>query len=216
MPFARSVIISCAGIGSRLGLGTTKALIEINGKTLIRWQLEQFCDVEDVRVVVGFQAQDVIDEVLSYRKDVIFVYNHNYFETKTGASYYLGARHGNEYAFEYDGDLLVHPDDIKMLLETEGEWIAYSDKMSDDAVYVRLNGRGEVTAFSKELGGFEWTGPCCIQKNKLKYLSGNVYNQLEPYLPMRGIKIRACDIDTYDDYQRALVWTKENFAGTWK
>ena len=77
MPFAQSVIISCAGIGSRLGLATTKALININGKSLIRWQLEQFNDVEDVRVVVGFQAQDVIDEVLAYRKDVVFVYNHS-------------------------------------------------------------------------------------------------------------------------------------------
>lgn len=213
MPFAQSVIISCAGIGSRLGLGTTKALININGKTLIRWQLEQFSDVEDVRIVVGFQAQDVIDEVLSFRKDVIFVYNHNYFETKTGASYYLGARHGNEYAFEYDGDLLVHPDDIKMLLHTEGEWIAYSDKMSDDAVYVRVNEKGDVVSFSRERGDFEWTGPCCIKKEKLKYISGNVYNQLEPYLPMRGIKVRACDIDTFDDYRRALVWTEENFTG---
>lgn len=211
MPFARSVIISCAGIGSRLGLGTTKALININGKTLIRRQLEQFQDVEDVRIVVGFQAQDVIDEVLSYRKDVIFVYNHNYFETKTGASFYLGARHGNEYAFEYDGDLLVHPDDLKMLLGLQGEWIAYADKMSDDAVYVRLNEKGEVVSFSREQGDFEWTGPCCIQKKKLNYISGNVFNQLEPHLPMKGVQVRACDIDTYDDYQRALTWIEANW-----
>lgn len=210
MSFTQSVVISCAGIGSRLGLGTTKALININGKSLIRWQLEQFNDVEDVRIVVGFQAQDVIDEVLSYRKDVIFVYNHSYFETKTGASFYLGARHGNAYAFEYDGDLLVHPDDLKMLLNLEGEWIAYADKMSDDAVYLKLNEKGEVISFSREQGDFEWTGPCCIKKHKLQYNSGNVFNQLEPYLPMKGVRIRACDIDTFDDYQRALMWTLTN------
>lgn len=210
MPFAQSVIISCAGIGSRLGLATTKALININGKSLIRWQLEQFNDVEDVRVVVGFQAQNVIDEVLAYRKDVVFVYNHSYFETKTGASYYLGARHGAEYAFEYDGDLLVHPDDLKMLLNLDGEWVAYSDKMSDDAVYVKVNPQGEVVSFSREQGDFEWTGPCCIKKQKLRYHSGNVFNQLEPYLPMKGVKIRACDIDTFEDYQRAVVWVQKN------
>lgn len=210
MSFTQSVVISCAGIGSRLGLGTTKALININGKSLIRWQLEQFNDVEDVRIVVGFQAQDVIDEVLSYRKDVIFVYNHSYFETKTGASFYLGARHGNEYAFEYDGDLLVHPDDLKMLLNLEGEWIAYADKMSDDAVYLKLNEKGEVISFSREQGDFEWTDPCCIKKHKLQYNSGNVFNQLEPYLPLKGVRIRACDIDTFDDYQRAVLWTLTN------
>ena len=209
MSSAKSVIISCAGIGSRLGLAKTKALIEINGKTLIRWQLELFNDVEDVRVVVGFQANDVIEEVRKYRDDVVFVYNHRYFETKTGASYYLGAKDGNEFAIEYDGDLLVHPDDIKSLLDCDGEWIAYADKMSDNAVYVKTNNQGDVLEFSNEFGDYEWTGPCCIKKDKLKYSYGNVYNQLEPYLPMKGIKIRACDIDTYDDYQRTLKFMKE-------
>ena len=42
MQTTKSVIISCAGIGSRLGLGTTKALIKIDGKSIIQWQLELF------------------------------------------------------------------------------------------------------------------------------------------------------------------------------
>ena len=42
MQTAKSVVITCAGIGSRLGLGTTKALIDINGKSLIHWQLDLF------------------------------------------------------------------------------------------------------------------------------------------------------------------------------
>lgn len=97
-----------------------------------------------------------------------------------------------------------------MLLNLEGEWIAYADKMSDDAVYLKLNEKGEVISFSREQGDFEWTGPCCIKKHKLQYNSGNVFNQLEPYLPMKGVRIRACDIDTFDDYQRAVLWTLTN------
>ena len=73
MQTAKSVVITCAGIGSRLGLGTTKALIDINGKTLIQWQLELFKDVEDIRIVVGFEANRVIEEVRKYRPDAIFV-----------------------------------------------------------------------------------------------------------------------------------------------
>ena len=111
-------------------------------------------------------------------------------------------------AIEIDGDLLVHPDDMKMLLQQEGEWIAYADKMSDDAVFVKTNQAGEVLSFSRENGDYEWTGPCCIKKDKLTYSSEHVYNQLEPYLPIRGIKIRACDIDTYEDYQRVLDFIK--------
>jgi len=208
MQTAKSVVITCAGIGSRLGLGTTKALIDINGKTLIQWQLELFKDVEDIRIVVGFEANRVIEEVRKYRPDAIFVYNHAYFNTKTGASYYLGARDGNEYALEYDGDLLVHPDDVKMLLAKEGEWIAYADKRSEDAVYLSLNEQGEVTGFSRENGDFEWTGPCCLRRDKIQYTSGNVFNVLEPHIPLPGVKIRACDIDTYGDYQRAIEFIK--------
>lgn len=208
MSSIKSVIISCAGIGSRLGLAKTKALIDIENKTLIRWQLELLKNVEDIRVVVGFQANDVIKEVKKYRDDVIFVYNHNYFDTKTGASYYLGAKDGNELAIGIDGDLLVHPDDMQMLLEMNEEWIAYTERMSDDPVFVRTSQNGDVLSFSRENGDYEWTGPCCMKKEKLKFSSSNIFNQLEPYLPMKGIKIRACDIDTYDDYQRALQFIK--------
>jgi choline kinase len=210
MSSVKSVVISCAGIGSRLGLATTKALINIEGKSLIAWQLELFKDIEDIRIVVGFQANDVINEVLKYRRDVIFVYNHNYFETKTGASFYLGARHANEYVMEYDGDLLVHPDDIKLCLDAD-EYIAYSDKTSTEAVFVKIDGKGNVLSFSRKDGNYEWTGPACIKRDKVKYTQDNVFNQLEEYLPMKGIKIRACDIDTYDDYERAI-----NFVKGWK
>ncbi len=209
MQTALSVVISCAGIGSRLGLNSTKALINIDGKSLIAWQLELFKDVEDVRIVVGFQASLVIEEVLKYRKDAIFVYNHNYFDTKTGASFYLGARDANTYVMEYDGDLLVNPQDMAMLLNQSGEWIAYTDISSSEPVFVSVNSAGEVESFSRQNGDYEWTGHCCIKRENVKFTSGNVYNQLEAYLPLRGIKIRAVDIDTYDDYQNALKILKQ-------
>ena len=208
MSSAKSVVISCAGFGSRLGLSTTKALLKIGGMSLIGWQLQLFRDVEDVRVVVGFQANDVIREVNKFRRDVIFVFNHNYFETNTGASCYLGARDGYEYALEYDGDLLVHPDDMQRLLNSDGEWIAYADKLSEDGVYVKTDEQGRVLKFSRNEGDYEWTGPCCIKKDRLSFTSGHVYNQLEPYLPMKGIKIRACDIDTVEDYRHCQETVK--------
>ena len=212
MSSAKSVIISCAGIGSRLGLGQTKALININGKSLIAWQLEMFKEVEDLRIVIGYQANDVVEEVLRYREDVIFVFNHRYFETKTGASLYLGAQHANDLIIAWDGDLLVHPDDVKTILAVDYEFIGCADKASEEAVYVSVNEKGEVISFSREDGDYEWTGPACVKRDKLSYLSGNVFNQLEPHLPIKGLKIRAYDIDTYQDYLNVSsvikTWTK--------
>lgn len=205
----KSVVISCAGIGSRLGLGLTKALVQINGNSLISWQLKLFKDVKDVRIVIGFQGGEIIEEVRKYRDDVIFCYNHRYFETKTGASYYLGARHANHETLEWDGDLLVHPDDVKKLLATSGEFICYADKTSDDAVFVQTNENGDVLCFSREQGDYEWTGPACMNKQHLIYSAQNVFNMFEPYCPMKGIKVRAYDIDTYNDYIRVSEITKD-------
>lgn len=208
MSSAKSVVISCAGIGSRLGLAQTKALIKIEGRTLISWQLEFLKDVEDIRIVVGYQAEDVVKEVLRYKKDVVFVYNHNYFDTKTGASFYLGARDANEYVIEWDGDLLVHPDDVAKCLNIPGEYVGYSDIQSNEAVFVKTNEYGDVLSFSTQKGDYEWSGPACIKKDKIKFTSGHVFNQLEPYLPMKGLKIRAQDIDTYEDYQKAIEFVR--------
>ena len=204
----KSVVISCAGIGSRLGLGLTKALVQINGGSLISWQLKLFKDVEDLRLVIGFQGGEIIEEVRKYRDDVIFCYNHRYFETKTGASYYLGARHANYETIEWDGDLLVHPDDVKMLLATPGEYICYGDITSEDSVCVHVNENGEVLNFSREGGDYEWTGPACMYKKHLTYCSQNVFNMFESLCPIKGIKVRAYDIDTYNDYIRVSEITK--------
>lgn len=206
---SKSVVISCAGIGSRLGLGLTKALVQINGDSLISWQLKLFKEVEDVRIVVGFQAQEIVAEVLKYRKDAIFCYNHRYFETKTGASYYLGARHANRKTIEWDGDLLVHPDDVKRILEEDGEFICYGDITSENTVCVYLDEEGRVTSFSREGGDYEWTGPACMYKEHLVYNSQNVYNMFEPLCPLKGVKVRAYDIDTYNDYLRVSEIVKD-------
>ncbi len=205
----KSVVISCAGIGSRLGLGLTKALVQINGNSLISWQLKLFNDVEDLRLVIGFQGSEIIEEVRKHREDVIFCYNQHYFETKTGASFFLGARHANDFSLEWDGDLLVHPEDVKKLLDTDGEFICYADKSSDEAVWVQTDEYGVVHAFSREYGDYEWTGPACMKKSNMTYSSQNVFNMFEPLLPMKGIKVRAYDIDTYNDYLRVSEITKD-------
>ncbi|MBR4678310.1 MAG: NTP transferase domain-containing protein [Bacteroidales bacterium] len=205
----KSVVISCAGIGSRLGLGLTKALVQINGNSLISLQLKLFKDVEDVRIVIGFQANDIIEEVRKYRGDIIFCYNHRYFETKTGASFFLGARHANNEIIEWDGDLLVHPDDVRKLLNVSGEYICYSDKTSEETIFVRTDSEGRVVSFSRDCGDYEWTGPACMFKRNLVYNSNNVFNMFEPLCPMRGINVRAYDIDTYNDYLRVSEITKQ-------
>lgn len=222
MQTAKSVVLSCAGIGSRLGLGKTKVLMEINGQSLLAIHMRNFAEVEDLRIVVGFQAEAVIREALKYRNDVTFVHNRDYFDTSVAYSLWLGARNASDLVVAWDGDLIVHPQDVKKCLDYSGEYLGYSEAKTEDAVFCNIeNGmmtKFEVpqvlrtkdhTAADTASQAFEWTGPCCLKRSRIHEERGHVFNLLENYLPMPAMKIRAIDIDTYADYKKALKLMKE-------
>lgn len=214
MPVSRTVIISCAGMGNRLGLGTTKALVEVEGKPLIMYHLEKLKDEKDIRVVVGYQAEKVIETVRKYRKDIVFVFNHNYRETGTGASVALAAQYANEYILSLDGDLLIHPDDMKKILECEHEFVSGGVPDTDDPWMLQTYKDGEkefVSAFSKNVGNYEWNGITQIKSAKVKNGQGHVFQLIEPYLPLPFMEIRTREVDTINDYERTVKWVRNGY-----
>ena len=199
----KTIVLSCAGIGSRLGIGTTKALLKFEGLTLIQYHLNNFKEVDDVRVVVGYQYNEVICSALKTRKDIIFVFNHEYYCTGTGKSLFLGSRFANNWVYAWDGDLIVHPEDIERCITTQQEYIAYSSDITDDAVFVEVINRS-VTSFTRcENTGYEWSGPACIMRDNIHETDGHVYELLEARLPIESFQIKAFDIDTDSDYKKA-------------
>jgi HAD superfamily phosphoserine phosphatase-like hydrolase len=211
-----SVVITAAGVGSRLGLAQTKSLIPIFGRSLIKHQLARLTDVEDVRVVVGYQAGALIQEVISVRRDVVFVFNHDYFHTKTAASLFLGARHANDMVLALDGDLLMHPDDFPECLGSTEEFLGVTEKTSDQSVFATLDNRGRVASFSTEAGNYEWSGPALLKRHRLDSSPGHVYTQLESHLPLPARIVRARDIDTFEDYKRAIAFVESWGSGNFK
>lgn len=207
----KTVVISCAGMGSRLGRGMPKALIDIDGKPLIARQLEMLKDVEDVRVVVGYQAEKVIETVEKFRKNVTFAYNYDYKMTGTGASFSKGCVNAKEYVIALDGDLLVHPDDMKYILDADNEFIGGTTPTTDDPMLVKLDNDDNVIAFSREEGELEWTGLAQIKTERLQPGTGHVCQMLEPILPIKVIRIRTREVDTANDYERAVAWVKNNY-----
>lgn len=214
MSFSRTIIIGCAGMGNRLGLGTTKALVEVEGKPLIIRHLEQLDNENDIRVVVGYQAEKVIEVVKQYRKDVLFVFNHNYRETGTGASVALAARYANEYILSLDGDLLVHPEDMKMILACQEEFVGGNPVETDDPWMLQTyecDGKEYVSAFSKCMGNYEWNGLTQMKSSKMLKGNGHVFQLIEPFLPVRFMNIRTKEIDTVNDYERAIEWVQNGY-----
>lgn len=215
MGISRTVVISCAGMGNRLGLGTTKALVEIDGKPLIIRHLEMLQNEKDIRVVVGYQSKKVIEVVRAYRSDIMFVFNHQYRETGTGASVAAAARYAGEYILSLDGDLLVHPDDMKKILAYEGEFVGGGEPETDDPWMVQTykeDGMEYASAFSHNEGSYEWNGITQMKSQKMLKGTGHVFQLIEPYLPVPFMKLRTREIDTINDYERAVEWVKNGFC----
>jgi hypothetical protein len=201
-------------MGNRLGLGTTKALVEVEGKPLIMHHLEKLKDESDIRVVVGYQAEKVINVVRKYRKDVVFVFNHNYRETGTGASVALASQYANEYILSLDGDLIIHPDDMKKILECDHEFVSGGIPDTDEPWMLQTykdDGKEFVSAFSKNIGNYEWNGITQMKSAKIKNGQGHVFQLIEPYLPIPFLELRTREIDTVNDYERAVEWVRNNF-----
>jgi len=204
-PDTVSLVLSCAGRGSRLGLSTTKALIKFREKALIQWHLERTSEIEDVRVVVGFQARDVIESAQIVRKDVIYVFNHDYFSTGAGFSLFLGSKYANEFTIAWDGDLIVHHGDIERCLAFQGEFLGVSPRVTNDAVRAILDiDEALVTSFSRQGDyPFEWSGPSKFRTINIRDVSGHVFEGLNERLPLPALIVRAFDIDTPEDYEFA-------------
>jgi len=209
-PSNTTIVICCAGMGTRLGIGTTKALINICGKPLIIHQLEQLKDYDDIRVVVGFQAEKVIEVVKSYRKDIMFAFNYDYESTGPAESMSKGIIGAREYVIVIDGDLLVNPNDFQEFLRYPGECLPSSTITSDEPIYLKMKD-GLAIDFSEKSGDFEWPGLVKVKTCKLQIGNGYVYELLKPLLPLKTISIRTREIDTPDDYENAVKWVENGY-----
>lgn len=201
-----TVVICCARMGTRLGIGTTKALLHIGGKPLIIHQLENLDSYNDVRVVVGYQADKVIETVNAYRKDVMFCFNNEYQTTSPSISRVKGAINSKKYILSVDGDVLVNPDDFRQMLEINGEYLVVSKKHSEEPDLVTVN-NGTVQCFS-ESGNFERPGIVKVESENLIRNNGEVEN----IFPVPAFLIRTRDIDTQDDYDNAIKWFQNGYC----
>lgn len=219
MSLSPTVVISCAGMATRLGMGMTKALIDICGKPLLHWQLAALRKVEDVRIVVGHQAEQVIECALAVRRDLTFVFNHSYATTGTAKSLCIAATAAKGDIVSLDGDLLVDPRDLRRFLQSDTALIGCLPISSSQPVLVERcvasDGQGPlVTAFSRERGTAEWSGLARVSAATLRQANEegraelHVYQILEPLLPLPAVDVRATEVDTIEDYERALTWMK--------
>ena len=184
-----SIIICCAGMGTRLGIGTTKALVDICGKPLIIRLLEQLDKYKDIRIVVGFDAERVIQTVRKYRNDIMFVFNYDYETTGAAHSLKKALLGANEIIIAIDGDTLFDKADFQRLLNYNGECIAVSKNATMEPIVATSDGNN-VVKLSKGNGDLQWSGVSKLLKNRFNGDGEYVYNILNKQLPISSLEIR--------------------------
>jgi CTP:molybdopterin cytidylyltransferase MocA len=219
---ARAVVVNAAGRGRRLGLDRPKALLEIAGRPLIEWQLSMLHAVDDVRVVVGFQAEATAHAVQRVRPDATIVVNEQFDTTGTAASLVLGAAVSPAHVLSLDCDLVVHPDDLRLVLDGPVPALGILPVQSVEPVMVVVEDvSGQPTALSfadprqeppppqaGEQWVCEWSGLTVFDPGEpsLGPDQGHVFRLIEPLLPMPAIPIRAVEVDHPEEIPMMTRW----------
>jgi choline kinase len=200
----KHAVISAAGLGSRLGLDMPKCLVELEGHSLIYYLLHLLEDVPDIRIVVGFKEQQVIDYVKAIRPDATFVRNADYAHSTNAYSLHLATQHLTEPYLSIDGDMYVEPDSFSRFVSAcakHRNLIGISRSFTEDAVFVELDKQQKmIEGFRRNPPNeYEWCGIAYFSDLKVSPRAKFVYNEIEAMLPVAVEVVDVFEIDTPQD-----------------
>lgn len=216
-------MIPAAGLGSRLGHGLPKCMLEIDGKTILTRLVETLREHTDrIHVVVGYREELIIEHCATYHRDVVLVRNTDFRNTNTITSLALGARGLDGKLLFVDGDTILEPGSLAGFLET-GEnhdvLLGIAPAKSEDTVYVSVDhDRGVVTGFSRETtSDYEWANLLLAPSAAIAGSTGYVYEALEPQLPLAAASVDLAEVDTEQDLRHAksaiAAWESSSVPG---
>lgn len=135
-------LILAAGEGRRLGGGLPKCLREVGGKPLIEHQLEALSDagVRSVTVVVGYAEREVRHAVGSRAR---FVSNPYFARTNSLYSFTLARTVMRGEILVMNGDVLLHPGIVRMLVPQRGSVLAFDSRAGNESEDMKVATRGD-------------------------------------------------------------------------
>lgn len=215
-----NAVIAAAGLGSRLGLGMPKCMIEINGRPLLDMLVANLRPyVRSIFVVVGYREDLVTTYCRDHLRDVIIVRNPKYRSTNTAFSLAVGADNLSDRCIFLDGDLIVTPSSLQSFISLAScheVLVGVTTPKSEKAVFadctVSEASQLTVTSFSADVHtSYEWANVFVGPSSIMNGASGYVFEQLSRYLPLPGCMIDLCEIDTPGDLSAATGFVRDRF-----
>jgi choline kinase len=214
-----NAVIAAAGLGSRLGLGLPKCMLEIGDVTLLTrvvTQLESL--VERIHVVVGYREEMIITHCRRFHPKVVIARNPEFRTTNTAQSLAIGARHLSGKTLFLDGDLLFSPRSLSEFVRAAADsemQVGVTPASSDHAVFANVetgsNGVLAITGFSRtDKSDFEWANVFVGTADAMDGAEGYVYERLQEHLPLPARILELSEVDTEHDLARARKFAAAN------
>ena len=219
MQAVEHAVIAAAGLGSRLGHGLPKCMLELGGQTLLSRLIVTLEEhVDRIHVVVGYREELVINLCSKLHRRVVIVRNPDYRTTNTVQSMALGAQGLEGKTLFLDGDLIIAPDSMREFIGragTTGILAAIAPSRSENPVNVDLGenvaspGEMLIKSFTRESGReFEWANVVAGPARILESATGYVYEKLEELIPLNAALLDLREIDTTADLEIAREFVK--------
>lgn len=208
MQAVEGAVIACAGLGSRLGMGLPKCLIEVNGKAILSRLIESLePHVPRIHVVIGYREELVAEYCARHHRDVVLVRNPRFRDTNTAYSIVMGSIGFCSKVLYLDGDLIIERESLAEFLRAAADvraLIGVTAAKSENAVLAAVSDLSleemRVTAFGRELqSGYEWANVFSGPPVRIEDAGGFVYQALEPLLPLPARLLELHEVDTPGD-----------------
>lgn len=200
------IVIAAAGKGSRLGAGIPKCLIEVNGHAIFEYQLKAFAWADEIRMVVGYKAEEVMRKVQKINPHIKFIVNNNYESTNTLQSNYLGIDGVKEKVMFIDGDMIISrktAQDLKEAYEKGEEFAGVAADISEEPVYADVKEEAVQWFDFEKKAMYEWANVALLNPEKVEYLPTYFFVQIGKFLPIKAVEVERLEIDTAEDYAHA-------------
>jgi choline kinase len=137
-------VILAAGRGRRIAGANNdapKSYLEVGGKRLIDWQIEQYrqLGVSEIIVVVGYQRARFLEDY----KDLTLVFNPFYETTNVLTSFWFAAARLHEDTIFSHADTIFERDVLQRLLATDGDIVLPYDRRTCGAEEMKVSLDGD-------------------------------------------------------------------------
>lgn len=213
MHAVEGAVIACAGLGSRLGMGLPKCMIEVGGRTVLSRLVDSLRPrVPRIHVVVGYREELVIEHCARHHRDVVIVRNPAYRETNTAHSLVLGSAGFHGKVLYLDGDLIIDDASLGRFIDRGADvdlLVGVTRAKSTQAVFVTTaedtqGAAVRIDRFHREPAApREWANLFVGSPSLLRHGTRYVYECIEPQLPCAAQDVDLFEIDTPEDLAEA-------------